>query len=50
MKNDISQSLWPDLVNINVCKKRFVNIFHSVQKIGPFSFFSEIGARQRLDR
>ena len=49
-KNDISQSRGLDLDNINIYAE--VNIFHSLQEIGPFSLFtfSEFGARQSLDR
>ena len=38
------------LVNIPMCMQNFITIFHSVQEIGPFSLFSEFGARQNLDR
>ena len=41
MKNDISQSLGLDLVNINVTQKS-IKIFSSVQEIRPFSLFQNL--------
>ena len=41
MKNVISQSLGPDLVNINVYAT-VIKIFHSVQEIGPFLLFQNL--------
>ena len=40
VKNDISQSLWLDIVNINVYAEE--KIFHSVQEIRPFSLFQNL--------
>ena len=33
-----------------MCMENFITILYSVQEIGPFSLFSEFGARQNLDR
>ena len=41
MKNDISQSLGLDLVNINVMQKS-IKISHLVQEIRPFSLFQNL--------
>ena len=50
-KNVSSQSLGPDLVIINVyamCMQKFIKIFHSVQKIGPFSLFQNLALGKAL--
>ena len=47
MKNVISQSLWIDLVNINVYAKVYQNIPLSSRERAIFTF-SEFGPRQRL--
>ena len=49
MKNDISQSLGLDLVNINVYAEVYQNIPLSSRNKAIFTF-SEFGARQSLDR
>ena len=49
MKNDISQSLWLDLVNINIYTKVNQNIPFSLRDRAIFNF-SEFGARQSLNR
>ena len=38
------------IMSISMYMQNFITIFHSVQEIGPFSLFSEFGARQSLDR
>ena len=38
------------IFSIPMCMQNFITIFHSVQEIGPFSLFSEFGARQNLDQ
>ena len=47
MKNVISQSLGPDLVNIDVCAKVYQNIPLSLRDRASFTF-SEFEPRQRL--
>ena len=49
MKNDISQSLGLDLVNINVYAKVYQNIPLNSRDRAIFTF-SEFGARQSLDQ
>ena len=49
MKYDIMQSLWLDLVNINVYAEIYQTIPLSSRDKAIFTF-SEFGARQRLDR
>ena len=49
MKNDISQSIGLDLVNINVYAKVYQNIPLSLRDRAIFTF-SEFDARQSLDR
>ena len=49
MKNDISQSLWLDLDNINGYAEVYQNIPLSSGDKAIFTF-SEFGARQSLDR
>ena len=49
MKNVISQSLGPDLVNINIYAKVYQNIPSNLRDRAIFTF-SEFGARQSLDR
>ena len=49
LKNDISQSLGLDLVNVNVYAEVYQNIPLSSRDKAIFTF-SEFGARQSLDR
>ena len=52
MTNGIWQSLGIHLVNINVCMQNSIIIFHSVQKIGPFSLVknSKLGKASTDDK
>ena len=38
------------ITSISMFMQNFITIFHSAQELGPFSLFSEFGARQDLDR
>ena len=38
------------ILSISMCMQNFITIFHSAHEIGPFSLFSEFGARQSLDQ
>ena len=51
---DLSQmsfdTLMGYILSIPMCMQNLITIFHSVQEIGPFSFFSEFGAWQSLNQ